>query len=93
MGLPYRPMSAVALGATYLASSRAASTWPSASFLLAFAAFWALELALWAIYTVFLYPLYFSPLRHLPAPAGNSWLVGQYAKIARLPTGVPMMEW
>ena len=33
-----------------------------------FAQFWTLGFLAWAVWTVILYPKYFSPLRHLPSP-------------------------
>ncbi|KAM3086566.1 hypothetical protein ACMFMG_000698 [Clarireedia jacksonii] len=52
-----------------------------------------LQFLAFAIWRVFLYPHYFSPLRHLPSPKGNSWWNGQFGRIAREPTGAPMLEW
>ncbi|KAL8727644.1 MAG: hypothetical protein Q9181_005627 [Wetmoreana brouardii] len=45
------------------------------------------------VWSVVLYPKYFSPLRHLPGPAGNSLLMGQFATIRKEPTGKPQQRW
>ncbi|KAI9640865.1 hypothetical protein NHQ30_010706 [Ciborinia camelliae] len=42
---------------------------------------------------MFLYPFYFSPLRHLPSPKGGSWWNGQWNRISAEPTGEPMLDW
>ncbi|CAK7235748.1 hypothetical protein SBRCBS47491_009401 [Sporothrix bragantina] len=46
---------------------------------------------IWALY---LYPNFFSPLRHLPQPkSGNVFLLGQFPRINREATGKPALEW
>ncbi|KAJ4394846.1 hypothetical protein N0V93_004066 [Gnomoniopsis smithogilvyi] len=46
------------------------------------------------IYRIFLYPHYFSPLRHLPGPKNNHFLFGQLLNIARAPTPTTLyVEW
>lgn len=46
------------------------------------------------IWSIFLYPFYFSPLRHLPQPkTGNTFLLGQFPRITREATGKPALEW
>lgn len=60
----------------------------------AFATAWMFQMVCWGIFTVFLFPQYFSPLRKLPGPKGDDhWMMGQYPRIVRQPTGVPMIEW
>ncbi|CAK7205634.1 hypothetical protein SEUCBS139899_008412 [Sporothrix eucalyptigena] len=48
----------------------------------------------YGIWSLFLYPFYFSPLRHLPQPkSGNVFLLGQFPRINRETTGKPALEW
>lgn len=56
-------------------------------------ALFALQLAVWETYALFLYHRYFSPLRHLPQPDGNHWLMGQWFRIVKEPSGHPAREW
>ncbi|KAH6898781.1 cytochrome P450 [Thelonectria olida] len=59
------------------------------SFLLA----WVAWLMAWGVWAVWVYPLFLSPLRHLPEPSGNHWLFGQGKRIIAQPSGMPMREW
>ena len=52
-----------------------------------------LQFAAWVLYEVILYPKYLSPLRHLPAPTGDSWWNGQFGRIKKEASGKPMREW
>jgi len=47
----------------------------------------------WAIWTVLLYPKYFTPLRHIPSPAGGSWWNGHWKAITESASGKPMIRW
>lgn len=42
---------------------------------------------------VLIYPNYLSPLRHLPEPAGGTLFMGQFSKVMKEQTGLPMKEW
>lgn len=48
---------------------------------------------LYFIYTVVIYPRYVSPLRHLPQPRDNAFFMGQWSKIVKEPSGIPMRQW
>ncbi|KAI4729451.1 cytochrome P450 monooxygenase [Aureobasidium sp. EXF-10728] len=50
-------------------------------------------LAIRFFYSSFIYPFFFSPLRHLPQPKQTSLLFGQFGRILREPTGYPHREW
>ncbi|CAG7555768.1 unnamed protein product [Fusarium equiseti] len=50
-------------------------------------------LAVWTAYTVFLYPAFFSPLRHLPQPTSASVINGHWAESVREPAGLPFRRW
>ncbi|KDN62252.1 putative cytochrome P450 [Colletotrichum sublineola] len=52
-----------------------------------------LQIISWAVFVVFLFPQYFSTLRSIPGPKDDHWLLGQYLRIMREPTGVPMIDW
>ena len=59
-----------------------------------FAGAYLLQCIAFGIWSIFLYPFYFSPLRHLPQPkTGNTFLLGQFPRINREPTGKPALEW
>ena len=45
------------------------------------------------LYQVYVYPIYVSPLRHLPGPPRGHWLWGQSANILRAEVGVLQREW
>ena len=91
--IPYRLISAISFGGAYILSSGRIPQWPATSFFPTFAAMWGIQAIVWAAWIVVLYPKFFSPLRDLPEPSGNSWFMGQFHKIAALPSGVPMREW
>ncbi|KAK3945277.1 cytochrome P450 4V2 [Diplogelasinospora grovesii] len=93
MGLPYKSVSAIALGGAYLLSSRRVVIGPEIGFLAAFSTLWLFQFLCWVVWEVILYPNYFSPLIGLPEPTGNSLFMGQYARIAREPTGMPALDW
>ncbi|PKS10552.1 hypothetical protein jhhlp_002306 [Lomentospora prolificans] len=67
--------------------------WSTSYFLATFTKLWVVEIGAWVIYAVFLYPWYFSPLVGLPEPEGDHWLLGQFRRIARDPSGAPMLDW
>ncbi|EFX02729.1 cytochrome p450 monooxygenase [Grosmannia clavigera kw1407] len=62
-------------------------------FLYAFSGVWALLATGWLVYAVFLYPFVLSPLRHLPQPGGNEFMLGHHRRILREPTGAPAADW
>lgn len=70
MGVPIKPVTAIAAAATYLLvtykSHYLLSSKPT--FAGTFVLLWALQITTWALYKVILYPRYISPLRHLPGP-------------------------
>ncbi|KAK4154039.1 cytochrome P450 [Chaetomidium leptoderma] len=90
---PFRAISAVSLGGAYLLSSGRIPQIPQQNFLPTAAALWGIQLLMWAVWVVLLYPRLFSPLRGLPEPRGNSWFMGQFPTIVKVPTGTPMLEW
>ncbi|KAJ9157641.1 Cytochrome P450 4A12A [Pleurostoma richardsiae] len=92
MAPPWRLMTAVALVGAYV-STQSRGNWPRLLFVGSFAGIWMAQFFAWAIYAALLYPKLLSPLRGLPEPEDNHWLMGQYPKIAALPSGMPMLEW
>lgn len=58
-----------------------------------FVALWLVGLVLWGIWTIWIYPLFVSPLRKLPEPSGNHWIWGQFRRIIAEPSGKPMRAW
>jgi hypothetical protein len=58
-----------------------------------FAQIWSLAFSGSLLWQVILYPKFFSPLRHLPGPAGGSWWNGHFSDIVKRPSGEPMKEW
>lgn len=53
----------------------------------------SLALLAWLVWTIFIYPHYVSPFRHLPTPGGNHWLWGHGLKLMREPQGQASREW
>lgn len=45
------------------------------------------------IYQLYVYPRFFSPLRHVPGPPIGSFLVGQFGEIIRGEAGIPQRAW
>ncbi|KAF1998575.1 cytochrome P450 [Amniculicola lignicola CBS 123094] len=46
-----------------------------------------------AAWSILIYPLCFSPLRHLPQPPGANPFLGHFGRIFKDPTGEPQREW
>ncbi|KAI4287265.1 MAG: hypothetical protein L6R35_003474 [Caloplaca aegaea] len=69
-------------------SSSPSALYPMLAF--TFAALLLLALASWHC---IVYPKVFSPLRHLPEPAGGSYLMGHFYHLIREPLGQPIREW
>lgn len=92
MGPSWKPMTLVAVILAYLLTVREAD-WMKSWLVWNFVKIWLLEFFGWAVWTVVLYPKFFSPLRGLPGPKGNSFFMGQTRKILALPTGTPLLEW
>ena len=63
------------------------------NYLTIFALLWIVGFLIRALGQIFLYPTYFSPLRHLPGPKGGGWWCGHFLEILRRPSGEPMKEW
>ncbi|KXX81914.1 Cytochrome P450 734A6 [Madurella mycetomatis] len=93
MAFWFRTVSAVSLAGAYLLSSGRIPQCPEFGFLSAFAAIWTAHFLVFVVWNVILYPKVFSPLRGLPEPSGNSWFMGQFAKIYANSSGVPHMGW
>ncbi|KAI1386568.1 cytochrome P450 [Hypoxylon trugodes] len=91
MAYPWRSIIAVSLVSAFLIVSR----WPqwNKSLLSTFFSLWSLQTFFYAVWAVILYPKFFSPLRGLPEPTGNSWLMGQLPTIQKYPTGIPQRKW
>lgn len=45
------------------------------------------------VYSVILYPRFFSPIRNIPGPTGGSFINGQASRIRKDPSGLPHREW
>ncbi|KJR84851.1 cytochrome P450 monooxygenase [Sporothrix schenckii 1099-18] len=110
MSLPNRPVLLISLatayGATAWSRRAGASTLnagdapgPSALtsayfFAGTFVCAYLFQAIAFGIWSIFLYPFYFSPLRHLPQPkSGNVFLLGQFPRIQREATGKPALDW
>ncbi|KAI3401919.1 hypothetical protein diail_6478 [Diaporthe ilicicola] len=93
MDLPWKRVTAVAAVAAYAATSTLKQQWSRSAFIDYFAISWLLGFLCWGLWTVILYPKFFSPLLGLPEPQNPSWINGQYSRIREFPTGVPMLEW
>ena len=56
-------------------------------------ALFILQWSISAIYCIFIYPFYVSPLRHLPTAQGGSRIVGQWQTLLKEPSGIPQRRW
>ena len=92
MVLPWENITGSAFIST-LALAWAQDNWSRLLLLGHFTGLWIASLAAWGVWAVWIYPLFVSPLRHLPGPSGNHWFMGQAKKIMAEPSGVPMREW
>lgn len=92
MGLPWEIITATSAIST-LTLAWTHDDWSKSQLLGRFPVFWIAGLAVWIVWAVWVYPLLVSPLRHLPGPSGNHWLMGQSKKIMAEPSGVPMRQW
>lgn len=45
------------------------------------------------VYSILLYPRFFSPLRHIPEAPDAHWFWGQTRRILKAPSGYPMRDW
>lgn len=52
-----------------------------------------LQLPIWTIWKVIIWPKFVSPLRNIPGPTGGSFWNGQFSVILKKPTGGPMIDW
>lgn len=86
-------LTAVALvgGAGWIYTTQDA--WSRGSFIQAAAGLWLVELFLYTIYELFLYPKFFSPLRHVPTAPGGHWLLGHGKQVLASKPGAPLREW
>jgi hypothetical protein len=89
MGLLGRVVFATSVAYAYFFSPTRSTFGLLGSFLTA----WAIQIFCYVVWIVVLYPKFFSPLRHLPQPSGNSFFMGQFGRILAEPSGAPMLEW
>jgi hypothetical protein len=92
MGVPWTAFLASSGGAAVLFASLKPQ-WTTALVLSVLAKAYLAHVAGWVLYKVLVVPHYLSPLVGLPEPEGSHWLLGQFARIAKDPTGIPMREW
>ncbi|KAK8095265.1 hypothetical protein PG999_013287 [Apiospora kogelbergensis] len=69
MALAWRPFTAATAVVAYTLVSRQAE-WSSSRFVKIFCGLELSAVFLWVVWTILLYPKFFSPLRHLPSPPG-----------------------
>jgi hypothetical protein len=92
---PLAPVSVGSAVMTYLwawhrTPSPHASAWHAVG---VFVLSWITQSIGWVLWTVLVYPKHVSPLRHLPGPQDNHWLLGQWPRIRSEPFGHPMRDW
>ncbi|RYP45269.1 hypothetical protein DL769_011473 [Monosporascus sp. CRB-8-3] len=90
--IPWRAISLISLASAYVSVSPERE-WSAWQLLGTFATTWTFQVVCWAVWAVILWPKYFSPLRDLPEPSGNSFLLGQFHRIRKEPSGIPHREW
>src|SRR5690554_1044179 len=92
MGVPWTAFLASSGGVAVLIASLKAP-WSTALALSILGKAYLVQVAGWVVYRLVVYPHFFSPLIGLPEPKGSHWLLGEFARIGRDPTGIPMREW
>lgn len=92
MGLPWKAFLASSAGAAMLLASLR-SRWSVLFVAGVFVQACLVQVAGWVVYSVLLYPHFLSPLIGLPEPEGNHWLMGQFKRISKETTGMPMLDW
>ncbi|SPO00938.1 related to isotrichodermin C-15 hydroxylase (cytochrome P-450 monooxygenase CYP65A1) [Cephalotrichum gorgonifer] len=92
MGLPWKAFLASSGGVAVLATLQKAH-WSTSLVVSLFTKTYLAQLAGWVVYSLLLYPHFLSPLIGLPEPRGSHWLMGEFSRIMRDPTGIPMMDW
>ncbi|KAF7536605.1 hypothetical protein G7Z17_g13020 [Cylindrodendrum hubeiense] len=92
MGFPWENITGGAFAST-LFLAWAQDKWSRWSLLGSFTQLWVVGLMLWVIWALWVFPIFASPLRHLPEPTNNHWLFGQGKRIFAEPSGIPMREW
>lgn len=93
MAFPWQIVAALSAAAAYLTTSITRSHWSLLVFIGYYALSFVLSNLLYLLWSIILYPKFFSPLRSLPEPKNPSWYNGQWQKIMELQPGVPMEEW
>ncbi|KAF1938930.1 cytochrome P450 [Clathrospora elynae] len=63
------------------------------SYLKNIAASFAITWTAQVLWSVVVYPLFLSPLRHLPTPPDSHPILGHFRRIYKDPTGVPQRDW
>ncbi|TLD20332.1 hypothetical protein PspLS_08493 [Pyricularia sp. CBS 133598] len=92
LGSKFTPITRIAVVAafTYMLLQ---GKWSILYFFKSFIGIWIFAFSCWGLWATQLYPKFFSPMRHLPEPKGNSFWHGQFKKISAEPGGAPMVEW
>ncbi|KAI6354355.1 hypothetical protein MCOR25_008651 [Pyricularia grisea] len=92
LGSKFKPITIIAVVGAYILTLRQ-EKWSILCFLQCFISTWLAAFSCWGLWATQLYPRFFSPLRHLPEPKGNSFWNGQFKKIRAEAAGAPMLEW
>lgn len=92
MGLPWKAFLASSAGAAMLLASLR-SRWSTLFMAGIFVKACLVQFSGWVVYSVLLYPHFLSPLIGLPEPDGSHWLMGQFKRISKETTGMPMLDW
>ena len=92
MGLPWKAFLASSAGAAMLLASLR-SRWSVLFVAGIFTKACLVQFTGWVVYSVLLYPHFLSPLIGLPEPEGSHWLNGQFKRISKEKTGMPMLDW
>ncbi|KAF4548105.1 Cytochrome P450-like protein 56 [Elsinoe fawcettii] len=90
---PTQKMLAASAVTAYLVTNYSPELSIRHSFILTGLSIFAGTLIGWAVWSVLIYPNFFSPLRDLPSPPNATLFMGHSARIAKEPTGIPMRDW
>lgn len=92
MAVPLPLFTAVAAAGTLLFITQQ-QEWTRNLAIGAFAAVFGIQMAIYSIYSLFIYPFFLSPYRHLPKPPGGDYLFGHTRQMVKEGLGTTARKW
>ncbi|KAF1816338.1 cytochrome P450 [Eremomyces bilateralis CBS 781.70] len=87
------PLSLTSALGSYVVTNVVPGFWPVQSLIASFVWLYSVQFTLVFIYGVLIYPHLVSPLRHLPEPKDNAFLMGQFWNLLRKPDTELTSKW